>query len=255
MSSVGCDSSRSPRSSRTSPIHRSTRTTPTLRLHLLSHRLVAAPRVLNLDGIFGVLNNVIWTSAGPCPVEDFEQARLRLRAARPPVEVFGLDKFPRMTDYVVPRASASPTPTVYASAPTSRAGTTVMHEGFVNFNAGTLGTSMVEGRITPGRRRRRRFRHRRRRVDHGHALGRRQGDRVDRRTLPARRERRASASRSATTASSRPGSTSPPARGSRCPTARSSRPASCRASRTCCTGATRCRARSRFWRDPASGAG
>jgi 2,3,4,5-tetrahydropyridine-2-carboxylate N-succinyltransferase len=119
-----------------------------LRLHLLSHRLIA-PHGANLDGVFGLLSNVVWTSRGPCPVEDFEATRLRLRAAGP-VQVFGVDKFPRMTDYVVPSgvriADADRVRLGAHLAP----GTTVMHEGFVNFNAGTLGPSMVEGRISAG---------------------------------------------------------------------------------------------------------
>jgi 2,3,4,5-tetrahydropyridine-2-carboxylate N-succinyltransferase len=119
-----------------------------LRLHLLSHRLVA-PHGLNLDGLFGVLPNVVWTSAGPCAVEDFEQTRLALRH-RGPLQVNGVDKFPRMTDYVLPTgvriADASRVRLGAHLAP----GTTVMHEGFVNYNAGTLGTSMVEGRISAG---------------------------------------------------------------------------------------------------------
>lgn len=119
-----------------------------LRLHLLSHRVVA-PHGLNLDGVFGVLVNVVWTSAGPCAVEGFEATRARLSAAGP-VTVLGIDKFPRMTDYVVPTgvriADADRVRLGAHLAP----GTTVMHEGFVNFNAGTLGTSMVEGRISAG---------------------------------------------------------------------------------------------------------
>jgi 2,3,4,5-tetrahydropyridine-2-carboxylate N-succinyltransferase len=119
-----------------------------LRLHLLSHRLVP-PHGVNLDGIFGLLANVVWTSAGPCAVEGFEQVRLRLRA-RGQVTVDGVDKFPRMTDYVMPSgvriADASRVRLGAHLAP----GTTVMHEGFVNFNAGTLGPSMVEGRISAG---------------------------------------------------------------------------------------------------------
>jgi 2,3,4,5-tetrahydropyridine-2,6-dicarboxylate N-succinyltransferase len=120
-----------------------------LRLHLLSHRLVA-PRSINLDGIFGHLTNVVWTSAGPCAVEGFEATRARLLAAGHVVSVFGVDKFPRMTDYVVPSgvrvADADRVRLGAHLAP----GTTVMHEGFVNFNAGTLGASMVEGRISAG---------------------------------------------------------------------------------------------------------
>jgi 2,3,4,5-tetrahydropyridine-2-carboxylate N-succinyltransferase len=119
-----------------------------LRLHLLSARVVR-PHGLNLDGIFGVLTNVVWTSAGPCAVEGFEETRLRLRA-RGHVTVFGVDKFPRMVDYLVPSgirvADADRVRLGAHLAP----GTTVMHEGFVNYNAGTLGASMVEGRISAG---------------------------------------------------------------------------------------------------------
>ncbi|WP_251153249.1 2,3,4,5-tetrahydropyridine-2,6-dicarboxylate N-succinyltransferase [Cellulosimicrobium sp. Marseille-Q4280] len=120
-----------------------------LRLHLLSHRLVE-PHGLALDGIFGVLANVVWTNHGPCSTTDFEETRLRLRAAGLSVTVLGVDKFPRMVDYVVPSgvriADADRVRLGAHLAP----GTTVMHEGFVNFNAGTLGTSMVEGRISAG---------------------------------------------------------------------------------------------------------
>jgi 2,3,4,5-tetrahydropyridine-2,6-dicarboxylate N-succinyltransferase len=119
-----------------------------LRLHLLSHRLVR-PHELDLTGIFGVLNTVVWTNWGPCAVEDFEQVRARLRR-HGRVEVYGVDKFPRMTDYVVPSgvriADADRVRLGAYLAP----GTVVMHEGFVNFNAGTLGASMVEGRISSG---------------------------------------------------------------------------------------------------------
>ena len=121
-----------------------------LRLHLLSHRLVV-PHGQNLDGIFGVLSTVVWTDRGPCAVDDFEDTRLRLRAATgTPVTVLGIDKFPRMVDYVVPTgvrvADADRVRLGAHLAP----GTTVMHEGFVNYNAGTLGVSMVEGRISSG---------------------------------------------------------------------------------------------------------
>jgi 2,3,4,5-tetrahydropyridine-2-carboxylate N-succinyltransferase len=119
-----------------------------LRLHLLSHRLVP-PRGLNLDGLFGVLPNVVWTSVGPCPVEEFEATRLTL-LRHGAVTVLGIDKMPRMIDYVVPTgvriADADRVRLGAHLAP----GTTVMHEGFVNYNAGTLGTSMVEGRISAG---------------------------------------------------------------------------------------------------------
>src|SRR5665648_573655 len=119
-----------------------------LRLHLLSHRLVQ-PNTINLDGIFGVLNNVVWTNVGPCSVENFEDTRLRLRDSGP-VQVFSVDKFPRMTDYVVPSGvRIADCDRVRLGAHLAE-GTTVMHEGFVNFNAGTLGHAMVEGRISVG---------------------------------------------------------------------------------------------------------
>ncbi|QDW63930.1 2,3,4,5-tetrahydropyridine-2,6-dicarboxylate N-succinyltransferase [Oerskovia sp. KBS0722] len=121
-----------------------------LRLHLLSHRLVA-PHGLNLDGVFGALTNVVWTNHGPCAVEGFEETRLRLRAATgQPVQVLGVDKFPRMVDYVVPSGVRIADADRVRLGAHLAAGTTVMHEGFVNFNAGTLGTSMVEGRISAG---------------------------------------------------------------------------------------------------------
>jgi 2,3,4,5-tetrahydropyridine-2-carboxylate N-succinyltransferase len=120
-----------------------------LRLHLLSHRLVK-PHGLNLDGIFGILNNVVWTSYGPCAVEGFEITRAKLKAAYGNVNVFGIDKFPRMVDYVIPSGvRIADADRVRLGAHLAH-GTTVMHEGFVNFNAGTLGTSMVEGRISAG---------------------------------------------------------------------------------------------------------
>jgi 2,3,4,5-tetrahydropyridine-2-carboxylate N-succinyltransferase len=119
-----------------------------LRLHLLSHRLVA-PHGLNLTGIFGLLPNVVWTNRGPCAVEGFELTRARLRAAGP-VQVFGVDKFPRMVDYVVPPGVRIADADRVRLGAHLAAGTTVMHEGFVNFNAGTLGQSMVEGRISAG---------------------------------------------------------------------------------------------------------
>jgi len=119
-----------------------------LRLHLLSHRLVR-PHGLNLDGIFGVLNNVVWTSAGPCSVDGFELTRLALRR-RGPVQVFGVDKFPRMVDYVVPTGVRIADADRVRLGAHLAVGTTVMHEGFVNYNAGTLGVSMVEGRISAG---------------------------------------------------------------------------------------------------------
>jgi 2,3,4,5-tetrahydropyridine-2-carboxylate N-succinyltransferase len=119
-----------------------------LRLHLLSHRLVA-PHELNLDGVFGALANVVWTSAGPCSVEDFEEVRAALRADGP-LQVFGVDKFPRMTDYVLPSGVRIADADRVRLGAHLAEGTTVMHEGFVNYNAGTLGASMVEGRISAG---------------------------------------------------------------------------------------------------------
>ena len=119
-----------------------------LRLHLLSHRL-CPPNSVNLDGVFGVLTNVVWTSQGPCAVEGFELTRVRM-LARGPVQVFGVDKFPRMTDYVVPSGVRIADADRVRLGAHLAGGTTVMHEGFVNYNAGTLGTSMVEGRISQG---------------------------------------------------------------------------------------------------------
>ncbi len=119
-----------------------------LRLHLLSHRLVR-PRELDMTGVFGLLTNVAWTNHGPCAVDGFETTRAAL-LQRGPVQVLGVDKFPRMVDYVLPGgvriADADRVRLGAHLAP----GTTVMHEGFVNFNAGTLGASMVEGRISAG---------------------------------------------------------------------------------------------------------
>src|SRR3954451_19746422 len=120
-----------------------------LRLHLLSHRLVR-PHALNLDGIFGVLPNVAWTSLGPVDVARVEEVRLRARAAGQHLSVFGVDKFPRMTDYVVPSGVRIADAGRVRLGAHLAAGTTVMHEGIVNYNAGTLGASMVEGRISAG---------------------------------------------------------------------------------------------------------
>jgi 2,3,4,5-tetrahydropyridine-2-carboxylate N-succinyltransferase len=119
-----------------------------LRLHLLSHRLIQ-PHAANLDGLFGVLANVVWTNHGPCGVEGFEAVRARLRR-RGPVTVYGVDKFPRMVDYVMPSGVRIADADRVRLGAHLAAGTTVMHEGFVNFNAGTLGASMIEGRISSG---------------------------------------------------------------------------------------------------------
>jgi len=120
-----------------------------LRLHLLSHRLTV-PNSLNLDGVFGKLANVAWTSAGPCPPDRVGELRLLERAAGRHLAVYGVDKFPRMTDYVVPAGVRIADADRVRLGAHLAAGTTVMHEGFCNFNAGTLGTSMVEGRIVQG---------------------------------------------------------------------------------------------------------
>ena len=120
-----------------------------LRLHLLSHRLVR-PHSINLDGIFGILPLVAWTSAGPIPLDRVADTRLHMRRKGHHLTVHGVDRFPRMVDYVIPSgvriADADRVRLGAHLAP----GTVVMHEGFVNFNAGTLGTSMVEGRISAG---------------------------------------------------------------------------------------------------------
>jgi 2,3,4,5-tetrahydropyridine-2,6-dicarboxylate N-succinyltransferase len=120
-----------------------------LRLHLLSHRLVR-PRSINLDGIFSSLPNVVWTSAGPCAIEGFERVRTRLRARGGHLTIYGVDKFPRMVDYVVPTGVRIGDADRVRLGAHLAEGTTVMHEGFVNFNAGTLGSSMIEGRISAG---------------------------------------------------------------------------------------------------------
>lgn len=119
-----------------------------LRLHLLSHRLTK-PHEANLDGVFGLLANVVWTNFGPAAVEGFELVRAKLRR-HGAVTVYGVDKFPRMVDYVLPTGVRIADADRVRLGAHLAAGTTVMHEGFVNFNAGTLGTSMVEGRISAG---------------------------------------------------------------------------------------------------------
>ncbi|WP_433557994.1 2,3,4,5-tetrahydropyridine-2,6-dicarboxylate N-succinyltransferase [Pseudonocardia xinjiangensis] len=119
-----------------------------LRLHLLSHRLVV-PHEVNLAGVFGLLANVVWTSRGPCAVPGFDLTRVRLRADGP-VTVLGVDKFPRMVDYVLPTGVRIADADRVRLGAHLAEGTTVMHEGFVNYNAGTLGASMVEGRISAG---------------------------------------------------------------------------------------------------------
>ena len=120
-----------------------------LRLHLLSHRY-ARPRSLNLDGAFGLLANVAWTNYGPVALDSLEDVRWNAKVHGDTLTVHGVDKFPRMTDYVVPSGvRIADADRVRLGAHLSP-GTTVMHEGFCNFNAGTLGASMVEGRISAG---------------------------------------------------------------------------------------------------------
>lgn len=121
-----------------------------LRLHLLSHRLVK-PNTINLDGIFAVLPNVVWTDAGACAVTNFEATRMRLLARDGrPVTVLGIDKFPPMVNYVLPSGVRIGDGARVRLGAYLSEGTTVMHAGFVNFNAGTLGRSMVEGRVSQG---------------------------------------------------------------------------------------------------------
>ena len=120
-----------------------------LRLHLLSHRLVK-PHGLSLEGLFGVLPNVAWTSHGPVDPAALPEVRMRFRRAGEPLVVHGVDKFPRMTDYVAPSGVRIADASRVRLGAYLAEGTTVMHEGFVNFNAGTLGASMVEGRISAG---------------------------------------------------------------------------------------------------------
>lgn len=118
-----------------------------LRLHLLSH-LLAKPNTVNLDGIFGKLPNVVWTNAGPVAVDDFD--RLRPKLLRHGIVAHSVDKFPRLLDYVTPKGVRIADANRVRLGAYLSSGTTVMHEGFVNFNAGTLGASMVEGRISQG---------------------------------------------------------------------------------------------------------
>ena len=120
-----------------------------LRLQLLSHRIIK-PHGAVLDGIFGILNNVVWTSVGPCELAGFENVRELLREKYGSFTIYSIDKFPRMVDYVIPEGVRIANADRVRLGAHLAAGTTVMHEGFVNFNAGTLGASMVEGRISAG---------------------------------------------------------------------------------------------------------
>ena len=153
--SIGADARRGVRTAAVAVVLDDLQAAPTephdvyLRLHLLSHRL-ARPHEISLDGLFGLLNNVAWTTQGPVDPAELAAARLRFRAARIPLEVHSIDKFPRMTDYVAPTGVRIADADRVRLGAHLAAGTTVMHEGFVNFNAGTLGASMVEGRISAG---------------------------------------------------------------------------------------------------------
>ncbi len=120
-----------------------------LRLQLLSHRIIQ-PHGAVLDGIFGILNNVVWTSVGPCELTNFESVRELLKEKYGSFTIYSVDKFPRMVDYVLPEGVRIADADRVRLGAHLAAGTTVMHEGFVNFNAGTLGASMVEGRISAG---------------------------------------------------------------------------------------------------------
>ena len=120
-----------------------------LRLHLLSNRL-CQPRTVNLDDLFGLLSNVAWSNLGPVAVDQVDEVRWRMRSSGQLLTVHGLDKLPRMTDYVVPSGVRIADADRVRLGAHLASGTTVMHEGFVNFNAGTLGRSMVEGRISAG---------------------------------------------------------------------------------------------------------
>ena len=120
-----------------------------LKLHLLSHRLVA-PHGTNLDGLFGILPNVAWTSEGAIDINELPERQLTARLRGEILEVSCIDKFPKMTNYVVPSGvRIAHTARVRLGAHLGE-GTTVMHEGFVNFNAGTVGPGMIEGRISAG---------------------------------------------------------------------------------------------------------
>jgi len=120
-----------------------------LRLHLLSECAVK-PNELNLEGVFGLLPNVAWTSAGPVLPGEVERLRELIAEENHQLNVTSVDKFPRMTDYVIPEGVRIGNADRIRLGAHLASGTTVMHEGFVNFNAGTLGHSMVEGRISAG---------------------------------------------------------------------------------------------------------
>ena len=120
-----------------------------LKLHLLSYRLVK-PNETNLEGIFGILQNVVWTSEGPFSIPDFKKAQLAARKVNKHILVHSVDKFPRMTDYVTLSDVRIADANRVRLGAYLGSGTTIMHEGFVNFNAGSLGEAMIEGRISQG---------------------------------------------------------------------------------------------------------
>ncbi len=120
-----------------------------LKLHLLSYRLVK-PNETNLDGIFAILQNVVWTSEGPFSIADFKKAQLEARKGNRHILVHSVDKFPRMTDYVTLSDVRIADANRVRLGAYLGSGTTIMHEGFVNFNAGSLGEAMIEGRISQG---------------------------------------------------------------------------------------------------------
>jgi 2,3,4,5-tetrahydropyridine-2,6-dicarboxylate N-succinyltransferase len=120
-----------------------------LRLHLLSQRRVR-PNTINLDNLFQLTPTVAWTTLGPCALDDLDEARIRARVKGVALDVKGIDKIPRMTDYVVPSGVRIADSGRVRLGAYLAEGTMVMHEGFCNYNAGTLGACMVEGRISQG---------------------------------------------------------------------------------------------------------
>ena len=120
-----------------------------LKLHLISYRFVL-PNSINLDGLFNALPNVAWTNKGPISIDEIDQELLNSKQNKNDLFIRSLDKFPQLVDYIIPKnvriADASRVRLGAYLSP----GTTIMHEGFVNFNAGTLGTAMIEGRISAG---------------------------------------------------------------------------------------------------------
>jgi len=120
-----------------------------LRLHLLSECAVK-PNEINLEGVFGLLTNVAWTSAGPVLPTEVENLRELIAGEDHSLVINSVDKFPSMIDYVIPEGVRIAIGNRVRLGAHLSSGTTVMHEGFVNFNAGTLGNSMVEGRISAG---------------------------------------------------------------------------------------------------------